>query len=97
MVYLLMTCLNGYFQDVLVESLAEALLKSPGGAVAVWGSSSMAMPDGQSLMNQELYRQIFGDRTVRLGEAIIRAKSASYDPDVRTTWILFGDPTTRLR
>ena len=34
-----MTCLNGYFIDVKLESIAEALLQAPGGAVAVWASS----------------------------------------------------------
>jgi len=32
-----------------------------------------------------------------LGEAVRRAKAAVSDQDVRRTWILFGDPTTRLR
>jgi hypothetical protein len=26
-----------------------------------------------------------------------RAKAATTDADVRKTWVLFGDPTTRLR
>jgi len=33
-----MNCLNGYFHDVYSESLAEALLRAPNGAVAVWAS-----------------------------------------------------------
>ena len=37
-----MTCLNGYFQDPAMDSLAEALMKSEkGGAIAVWASSGM--------------------------------------------------------
>jgi len=48
-------------------------------------------------MNQELYRQMFTKPSITLGEAIIRAKSAVSDLDVRRTWILFGDPTMRLR
>ena len=36
------TCLNGYFQDPALDSLAEPLLKAErGGAVAVWASSGM--------------------------------------------------------
>jgi hypothetical protein len=93
-----MTCLNGFFQDVYFESMAEALLKAPaGGAVAVWGSSGLTYPDQQSLMNKELIRLLFNGQSLRLGEATMRAKGATTDPDVRRTWILFGDPSMRLR
>jgi len=34
--FVMMTCLNGYFQDAALDSLAESLLKADGGAVAVW-------------------------------------------------------------
>ena len=52
-------------------------------------------------MNQALYRAIFpGDGTEptaqTLGEATLRAKTAVSNGDVRRTWMLFGDPTTRL-
>jgi hypothetical protein len=33
--FVMMTCLNGYFQDPALDSLAESLLKAQGGAVAV--------------------------------------------------------------
>jgi hypothetical protein len=78
--------------------MAEALLKAPqGGAVAVWGSSGLTYPDQQSLMNQELIRLLFNGGSLRLGEATMRAKAATEDQDVRRTWILFGDPSMRLR
>jgi uncharacterized repeat protein (TIGR01451 family) len=93
-----MTCLNGYFHDVYTESLAEALMKAPnGGAIAVWTSSSLTQPDQQSIMNRELFRQLFGNPTITLGEAITRAKAAVSDPDVRKSWVLFGDPSMRLK
>jgi hypothetical protein len=93
-----MTCLNGFFQDVYLESMAEALLKAPqGGAVAIWSSSGLTYPDQQSLMNAELIRLLFNGQSLRLGEATMRAKTATTDQDVRRTWILFGDPSMRLR
>jgi hypothetical protein len=47
-------------------------------------------------MNLEIFRQLFGyDQT--LGEAILKAKASTSDPDVRRTWILFGDPAMKLR
>ena len=96
-VFVMMSCLNGYFNDVVVESLSESLIKAQGGAVAVWASSSMTYPTGQELMNQELYRLLLADRDLTLGEAVIRAKAATLDLDVRRTWVLFGDPTMRLK
>jgi hypothetical protein len=97
-VFVLMTCLNGFFADLYTESLAEALMLAPnGGGVAVWASSGLTEPTVQAVMNQELFRQLFRTRSITLGEAVIRAKSAVSDSDVRRTWILFGDPTMRVR
>jgi len=93
-----MTCLNGAFHDVYSRSLAGALLTAPrGGAVAVWASSGLTEPAGQNLMNKELMRLLFNGKSLTLGEATMRAKAATTDQDIRRTWILFGDPTTRLR
>jgi len=93
-----MTCLNGYFQDPYSETLAESLLKAQGGgAVAIWASSGLTEPDQQAVMNKELIKLLFGRESLTLGEATVRAKAATADQDIRKTWILFGDPTTRLR
>jgi len=97
-VFVMMTCLNGYFQDAATDSLGEALLKTDGGAVAVWASSGMTAPIDQWTMNEELYRLLFkAGRAPLLGEAVRQAKSAISDADVRRTWVLFGDPAMRLR
>jgi hypothetical protein len=93
-----MTCLNGLFHDLYTQCLAEGLMKAKqGGAVAVWASSGLCQPTGQAVMNQELVRLLFGEGPVTLGETAMWAKEATDDADVRKTWILFGDPTTRLR
>jgi len=93
-----MTCLNGFFQAPYADTLAEALLKAPqGGAVAVWTSSGLTEPDKQAIMSKELIRLLFSSSSITLGEATARAKSSVSDQDVRKTWILFGDPTTRLK
>ena len=93
-----MTCLNGYFHDVYTDSLAEALLNAPGGgAIAVWASSTLTQPDQQAIMNRELFRQLFAPQPPTLGEAVARAKAAANDPDVRKSWVLFGDPSMRLK
>jgi uncharacterized repeat protein (TIGR01451 family) len=92
-----MNCLNGYFHDLYTTSMAEALLKAPnGGAIAVWASSTLTQPDQQAIMNRELFRQLFTG-TPTLGEAVMRAKAAATDSDVRKSWIFFGDPSMKLR
>jgi hypothetical protein len=96
-VFQMMTCFNGYFQDTYSVSLAEALLKSPGGAVAVWASSGMTDPPGQVQIDEEFYRQVFSGSPPVLGDAVRIAKRTTNDADVRRTWTLFGDPATRLR
>jgi hypothetical protein len=92
------TCLNGFFQDPYSESLAEGLLKAPmGGAVAVWTSSGLTDPAEQVPLNEELIQLLFNGQGLTIGEAVMRAKQAVTDRDIRRTWILFGDPTLRLR
>ncbi len=93
-----MTCLNALFQDLYTTSLAESLLLAPGGgAVAVWASSGMTEPGPQAIMNRALLQALFSSPTPTLGQAILKAKAAANDNDVRRTWILLGDPTTKIR
>jgi hypothetical protein len=93
-----MTCLNGFFQDVYYETLAESLLKAEsGGAVAVWTSSGLTDPDRQAVMNKEMIRLLFNGEGLTIGEAAMRAKASTSNQDVRRTWILFGDPATKLK
>jgi hypothetical protein len=90
-VYVSMNCLNGFFHDVYTESLAETLLKAPGGgAVAVWASSTLTSFDHQAALNREFLKRL--TRT-SLGEAAMAAKAAGRDLDTQRSWILFGDPT----
>jgi uncharacterized repeat protein (TIGR01451 family) len=91
-----MTCLNGYFHDLYTTSLAESLLLNPsGGAVAVWASSTLTTPAAQLTAASELYRRLFAG--ARLGDAVLAAKGATNDRDVRRSWILFGDPSMTLK
>jgi hypothetical protein len=96
-VFLMMTCLNGYYQNPARESLAEALLRTDkGGAVAVWASSGMTEPQSQLDMSKTLYQQLFGSQRLMLGDAILKAKQANADRDVLRTWALLGDPTLQI-
>ena len=100
--FVMMTCLNGYFQEPAMDSLGEALMKAEGGAVAVWASTGMTMPFDQWTMNEELYRVLFAGRSfngqaLTIGEAAKRAKGRISDIDIRRTWVLLGDPAMKLR
>jgi hypothetical protein len=93
-----MTCLNGFFQDPYSESMAEAFLKAEqGGAVAVWASSGLTLPEEQAVMNLELIQLVSSGHGLTIGQAVMRAKQTVNNQDIRRTWILFGDPTLRLR
>jgi hypothetical protein len=97
-VFVAMNCLNGFFHDVYTQSLATALMLAPnGGAVSVWASSGLTEPGPQFEMNQALMRALFSGPSTTLGDAVLFAKSDIADADVRKTFILFGDPMTRLK
>jgi hypothetical protein len=94
-----MTCLNGYFvDDAYGDSLATALMKAPaGGAIAVWASSGLTTSPGQASLDTALVRALYRNPPLALGEAAAAAKRAVSDMDVRRTWVLFGDPATKLQ
>jgi hypothetical protein len=107
-VFISMTCLNGEFHHPELNPLASALMNSrEGGAIAVWASSGFTAPTGQAVMNQQFYTLLFpsnqptkgnaGQATMTLGEITMNAKSSVSDPDIRRTWILFGDPSMRVK
>lgn len=97
--YLMMTCQNGYFVNPTFPSLAEGLLRSANGAVAVWASTGDTVPYDQVDAAKIATNILFSDPTKRLGDAMLSAKSdpAVTDIDVKHTWVLLGDPTTKLR
>jgi hypothetical protein len=94
-----MTCLNGFFQDPASESMAETFLKvKGGGAVAVWASSGLTSPPEQMPLDLKLIQLLFsGQEGLTIGKAVVLSKQAVSNMDVRKTWILFGDPTTKLK
>ncbi len=101
-VFVMMTCLNGYFAEPGFDSLAEALVKAPdGGAIAAWASTGVTLPETQAAIDQAFFRLLLqsGLRSARgltLGEAARQAKAATGDMNVRRTWVLLGDPSMRL-
>lgn len=93
-----MDCLNGYFVAPNIDCLSEALMKAPnGGAVASFSSSGLTIPIGQHAMGQQLFSLLYSGAPMALGDATRQAKAATTDIDVRRTWILFGDPSMKIR
>ena|GEM_PF-430558 len=91
-----LNCLNGLFNDLFTDGMAEALLRNPnGGSIGGFSSSALTSPDQQLLVNAELNKQLFNG--VAVGDAMLKAKAKTNDMDVRRTWILFGDPTLKLK
>jgi uncharacterized repeat protein (TIGR01451 family) len=96
-VFLIMDCLNGFFHDVFAESLSSALLFAPhGGAVGVWASSGFTTAPPQASMDQALLSALSVNPSQPIGRAILTAKASILDPDVRRTWVFFGDPAMRV-
>jgi hypothetical protein len=97
-VFLIMDCLNGLFQDVIETPLAVTLVLAPnGGGVAVLASSGLNQAPPQTMLDKIIVQSLFSTPQPTLGEAIVQAKSQITDPDVRRTYILFGDPAMRIK
>lgn len=98
-IFTLLTCLNGYYNNVFSDGLAKTSLKSPnGGSVAAWASSGLTTADVQEIMATRFYNQLGNGNIERMGDAVKDAKTTlTYGRDVRLSWVLLGDPTLRLR
>jgi Peptidase family C25 len=98
-IFVLLTCLNGYFQNNSNDSFVEAGLKAPnGGAVATWASTGLTTPDVQEVMATRFYQKLGDGSIERIGDLIRDAKTTLvYGRDVRLSWALLGDPTLRVR
>jgi uncharacterized protein (TIGR03382 family) len=90
-----MTCRASFFQDPRHHSLAVATLLAPsGGAWGAWGSTGDNYPGDDSAMGRTLVRSLFVDGKT-LGEATRDALALATDQDVRSTFVLLGDPSAR--
>jgi len=93
-----LNCLNGLFEDASKDSLAEGLLKAQaGGAVAVLASSALTEPEPQLELGTRFYDALFATTGVSLGEALMTAKASDVRESVRKSFLLFGDPSMKLR
>jgi uncharacterized repeat protein (TIGR01451 family) len=97
-VFLIMDCLNGFFQDISAQPLGVSLLlASNGGAVAVLASSGLNQPPPQNTLDALVVQNAVSAKGTTLGDAIVTAKSHISDLDVRRTFVLFGDPAMQVK
>jgi hypothetical protein len=99
---LAMDCLNGYFHQPSLNSLAEELLKADGkGVVAAFAPSSLSVHWSAKLYHEALVRELASGRHERLGDALLAAQAAylaaGARPDLLRTYQLLGDPALRIR
>jgi len=72
-VALMLACYTCAF-DGPRDCLGEALLRSPGGPVAVIGGSRVTMPYAMAVLGGEMLDEVFLRRRASVGEVLVRAK-----------------------
>jgi hypothetical protein len=101
-----MTCLTGFFgypEAWDYPSMAEVLVRSANkGAVGAFMSTGMTQPEAQRILDVALFDAIFKQDIRALGPAISAAKqtllaNGQVFEDVSETFLLFGDPATKLK
>jgi uncharacterized repeat protein (TIGR01451 family) len=97
-VFLIMNCLNGFFQDVYDEPLGVTLMLAPnGGAVAVLASSGLNQAPPQTNLDRLVVQSAMSPARPALGDAILKAKAGIKDLSVRRTFNLLGDPAMQIK
>ncbi len=56
------------------DCLAEDMLRTPGGPVAIYGGSRVTMPYGMAVMSSEMLDEYFKNKPATIGEAILQTK-----------------------
>ncbi|MBE7516348.1 MAG: hypothetical protein HS105_07045 [Chloracidobacterium sp.] len=103
--FVMLTCLNGYFMSPYYDSLSEKLVKhgsaggpNSGGGPMAWASTGKTTPDKQREMGLRFYQQIGLGQISRFGDLVRDAKNAvQYGTDVRYSWVVLGDPMLKVR
>jgi len=94
------TCQSQWYQYLWSDTVNEALLLAPGGAVASFGPVGITSPAYQKELYSRVYRPLFEEK-LTLGEAILQAKreAAEATPASRVAvegFALLGDPALQL-
>ncbi len=100
-IFLVLNCLNAFFDAPNEEAFAEdAVAAEQRGAVAVVSSTTVSSIRGQSAFARQFSERLLGRNVHRVGDALQQAlQSMSGEPgafDVLATFVLIGDPATRI-
>jgi len=103
-VVLSMTCYDGsYHYPSTTFALAEVLTRAEGkGAVASWSPTGLGIVTAQQYLNRGFFEAMFTDPdgSVTLGEATTAGKldlwATGVGLDLLDTYLLFGDPATKM-
>lgn len=104
-----MTCMEGYYIDPgttesgFYPSVAETITRVPNkGAIASWSPTGWGAVSGHDILNRGFFNALFqsGDGMMTLGMATQAGKidlfSTGTNQDLMDTYLLFGDPATRI-
>ncbi len=93
------SCSNAHFDHPIKVSLAERLLITPdGGVVAMIAATRKCTHDSNFNLNKLFYENLFPEEggTERIGVALMRAKSQTFDLRNTTLYNILGDPAMRV-
>ena len=79
-----LACYTGAY-DQPYDCLAEQMLRTPGGPVAVFAGSRVTMPYAMAVMGSGLMDEYFRKHTETLGEVILHAKQKMVDDSPQST------------
>lgn len=97
-----LTCLAGSFSFSGLDTIGEQmLLRSTGGAIAVWSPSGLSDHTNAKYLNQAFFDALFNQGKDVLGDAV-RSGLAAYHNNGRAQYLpsiynLLGDPATQLK
>lgn len=97
-----LTCTVSRFEAPGYAALGELLVLQPdGGAIAVWAPTGLSLNSQAAVLNELLFKEVFGGNAERLGDAV-RAALGEYQkvvelPYLVSVYTLLGDPALRLR
>ena len=99
---LTMNCLNGYFVQPNLDSLAEAFLKAEGrGTIAAFSPSGLSLDGPAHVFHRALVNEIVNGNHERLGDAVLAAQQdyalSGHMPELLGVYHLLGDPALKIR
>jgi hypothetical protein len=98
-----MTCLTGYFNDPVVDSISETMVAMPaGGAIAAFSPTGFGVATGHDVMNRAFVDGLLRDGISPLGAVAALAKATLFATttvgrDLLDTFVLLGDPGIEVR